>query len=182
MTTSMGDIFLELNEGKAPISVKNFLSYADKGSYEGTVFHRVMPGFVVQGGGYTKDLTEKPTDPPIKNEWENGLKNARGTIAMARKGAKRPNPDAVNSATSQFYFNLKDNTGLDEPQRDGGAYAVFGKVISGMDVVDKIAAVKTESRPGPMGLTFDTVPVEPVTITKVVKVTADEAKAAPQDK
>lgn len=177
MTTSMGDIVLELNQEKAPISVKNFLSYADKGFYDGTIFHRVIPTFMVQGGGFTKDMTQKPTEAPIKNEWENGLKNTRGTVAMARIGDQRPNPKTVDSATAQFFINVADNDFLDRPQPDGGAYAVFGKVVSGMDVVDKIKDVKT----GVQGR-FRDVPVEPVTIMKVTRISADQAKAAPKDK
>ena len=181
MTTSMGDIILELNQEKAPISVKNFLSYADKGFYDGTIFHRVMSWFMIQGGGFTADMTKKPTDAPIKNEWQNGLKNVRGTIAMARLGSQRPDPKAVDSATAQFFINVQDNPGLDAPQKDGGAYAVFGKVISGMDVVDKIKEVKTGERAVPGGK-HENVPVEAVTITKVSRISAKEAKAAPQDK
>lgn len=135
MTTSMGDIVLELNAEKAPISVKNFMAYVDKGHYNGTIFHRVMDGFMIQGGGYAADLSEKPTDPPIANEWRNGLKNKRGTIAMART-------QVADSATSQFFINVNDNVFLDQP-RDGAAYAVFGSVLEGMDVVEKIKSVKT---------------------------------------
>lgn len=173
MTTAKGDIVLELNAEKAPITVKNFASYADKGHYEGTIFHRVMDGFMIQGGGMSPDMKEKKTDAPIKNEWKNGLKNTRGTIAMARKGDQRPNPGTVDSATSQFYINVVDNAGLDRQQADGGAYCVFGKVVSGMDVVDKIKGVKTGTKAG-----HENVPLEPVAITKVAKITKDEADAA----
>ena len=140
MTTSMGDILIELNGLKAPITVANFLSYADKGFYDGTIFHRIISNFMIQGGGMTPDMTKKTTDPPIKNEWRNGLKNTRGTIAMARTSA----PD---SATAQFFINVNDNANLDVA-RGGAAYAVFGKVVAGMDVVEKIRTVDTAgSRP-----------------------------------
>lgn len=171
--TSMGDIVVELNGEKAPISTKNFVSYMDRGHYDGTIFHRVINGFMIQGGGFTADMKEKGADAPIKNEWQNGLKNKRGTIAMARKGDRRPNPETVNSATCQFYINVVDNNGLDQPQADGGAYAVFGQVISGMDIVDKIRAVKTDMKGG-----MKDVPLETVTITKVRKATAEEVAKA----
>lgn len=136
--TNMGQITAELYADKAPITVKNFLRYVDEGFYNGTVFHRVIPGFMIQGGGHEKDtLKEKKTHETIKNESNNGLKNQRGTLAMARK----PDPD---SASAQFFINLKDNPFLDrEHAQDGVGYAVFGKVIDGMDVVDKIAKVET---------------------------------------
>jgi cyclophilin family peptidyl-prolyl cis-trans isomerase len=173
MSTSMGDIVLELNQEKAPISVKNFLSYVDKKAYDGTIFHRVISSFMIQGGGYTPDLKEQKSDAPIKNEWQNGLKNDRATIAMARESA----PD---TATREFFINVKPNPALDaaRPETGNAGYAVFGRVIAGMDVVDKIKAVKTGMRNG-----MADVPVETVTITKVVRITADEAakaqKAAP---
>src|SRR5262245_23668027 len=132
METSMGNIKIELDEEKAPISVKNFLSYVDDKFYDGTIFHRVIEGFMIQGGGFA-DNKEKPTKAPIRNEAKNGLLNKRGTIAMART-------NDPNSATSQFYINHQDNTGLD------GGYAVFGKVIDGLDVLDKIASVRTTMR------------------------------------
>jgi peptidyl-prolyl cis-trans isomerase A (cyclophilin A) len=135
MKTSKGDITIELNQEKAPISVANFLSYVDKKHYDGTVFHRIMSTFMIQGGGYDTTGKEKPTDKPIKNEWQNGLKNQKYTIAMARKGGR---PDGPNSATSQFYINTVDNAGLDRAQGDGAAYAVFGKVVAGTETVDKI--------------------------------------------
>jgi len=169
MKTSMGDIVLELNAEKAPISVANFVKYTESGHYNGTVFHRVISTFMIQGGGFTPDLSQKETLPPIKNEWKNGLKNKRGTIAMGRT-------NVADSATSQFYINVQDNDVLDTP-RDGAAYAVFGKVVSGMDVVDQIKVVKTGTKNG-MG----DVPVTPVVIEKVTKITADEAKAAPAKK
>jgi len=167
LSTSMGDIFLELDNEKAPVSTANFLAYVEKGHYDGTVFHRVIDNFMIQGGGFTADLKQKPTDKPIKNEWKNGLKNVKGSIAMARLGRQ---PD---SATAQFFINVKDNPFLDEA-RDGAGYAVFGKVVAGMDVVGKIKAVKTAPKPP---LPSD-VPVETVSITKAAKVTEDDAKAA----
>ncbi len=165
MKTSKGDIVLELNAEKAPISVENFLKYADKGHYDGTIFHRVIDGFMIQGGGFDQSMKQKPVDAPIKNEWKNGLKNVRGAIAMARTRV-------ADSATSQFFINVKDNSFLDEPN-DGAAYAVFGRVAAGMDVVDKIKSVKTTTKSG-MG----DVPVEPVIIEKVKRMTEEEAKAA----
>ncbi len=149
LDTSVGAIEIELDSAKAPVSVENFLKYVDKGFYNGTVFHRVVPGFVVQGGGMTPDMKEKKTDAPIKNEAKNGLSNARGTVAMART-------NDPNSATSQFYVNLSDNDMLDTY---GGGYAVFGKVVAGMDAVDKIAAVKTGNKGG-----HSDVPVEAIVI------------------
>jgi peptidyl-prolyl cis-trans isomerase B (cyclophilin B) len=139
--TSMGPIKVELFEDKSPITVKNFLSYVDKKFYDGTVFHRVMPGFMIQGGGFEPGMKLKKTDAPIKNEAENGLSNTRGTLAMART----PVPD---SATAQFFINLKDNVRLNhraDPDNPAG-YCVFGKVIDGMNVVDQIKDVPTETR------------------------------------
>lgn len=153
LTTSHGEIVLELDPKNAPISTENFIAYVKSGHYEGTVFHRVIDSFMIQGGGHTADLKKKPTLDPIKNEWKNGLKNTRGSVAMARLGGD------ADSATSQFFINTVDNAFLDRPQPDGAAYAVFGKVVSGMDVVDKIRKVKTGNKQG-MG----DVPVEPVTI------------------
>ena len=147
ISTSLGDIKLELYEKEAPITVANFLSYVEEGFYDSTIFHRVINNFMVQGGGITADMKQKPTKAPIKNEADNGLKNERGTIAMARTAD-------VNSATSQFFINHKDNSFLDHGVRDFG-YAVFGKVVEGIEIVDKIAAVQT--RPGD-------VPVETVSI------------------
>jgi cyclophilin family peptidyl-prolyl cis-trans isomerase len=163
MTTSLGDITLELNKAKAPISVDNFLKYVDKKFYDGTIFHRVIETFMIQGGGFLPDMSQKKTMDPIKNEWENGLKNIKGSIAMART-------QVADSATSQFFINVKDNSFLDTP-RDGAAYAVFGKVVDGMDVVDKIKKVKTTTK-GPYG----DVPEETVTIKTVKKLTDAEAK------
>jgi len=130
--TSMGDIELALDGDKAPESVKNFLKYADEGFYNGTIFHRVMKGFMIQGGGFSQDFQRKETNPPIQNEAKNGLKNKRGTLAMARTRAP-------HSATAQFFINHIDNNFLDYPGQDGWGYAVFGMVTKGMEVVDKIA-------------------------------------------
>lgn len=159
LETSMGNIDLELNAEKAPISVANFLEYVDKGHYDGTIFHRVISNFMIQGGGFDDQMTQKPTGKGIKNEWQNGLSNTRGTIAMARLGRQ---PD---SATAQFFINVADNRFLDEP-RDGAGYAVFGKVVAGMDIVDQIRAVPTTTR-GPHG----DVPVTPVLIKKASRLT-----------
>lgn len=159
METSLGNVKIELFEQEAPLSVKNFLDYVKSGFYAGTIFHRVIPGFMAQGGGFTADLTQKPTAGPIKNEAANGLKNDRGTIAMARTSI----PD---SATSQFFINVVNNAMLNRPSPDGAGYAVFGKVLEGMDVVDKIVSVKTRSA----GMAFQNLPETSVTI-KSVKVT-----------
>ena len=157
LETSMGNIKLELFEKDAPLTVANFLAYVDEGHYDSTIFHRVIPGFMIQGGGFTADMEQKPTNEPIRNEAMNGLKNVRGTIAMARTMV-------VDSATSQFFINLVDNGFLDfrNPTPQGFGYAVFGKVTKGMEVVDKIAKVQTGNR----GMHQD-VPVEPVIIKKV---------------
>jgi len=159
METSLGTIKLELDPQKAPISVKNFLDYANSGFYNGTIFHRVINGFMIQGGGFTADLTPKPTKPPIKNEADNGLKNVRGTIAMARTAI----PD---SASSQFFINVVDNDMLNRPKPDGYGYAVFGKVIEGMDVVDKIKAVKTGMNKGFRDVPETTVVIKSVKVLK----------------
>ena len=151
-STNQGDITIELYADKAPITVKNFLAYVDEGFFNNTIFHRVIPNFMIQGGGFTQDMQQKPTKPPIKNEADNGLRNSRGTLAMARTGV-------VDSATAQFFINLTENSFLDNGVRDFG-YAVFGKVVAGMDVVDKIAAVKTTTKAGNQN-----VPVDPVVIT-----------------
>jgi peptidyl-prolyl cis-trans isomerase A (cyclophilin A) len=151
LSTSMGDIVLELDKDKAPKTVDNFVQYVKEGHYDGTVFHRVIPGFMIQGGGMKPDLSEKRTRAPIPLEAHNGLSNTRGTVAMARTAM----PD---SATSQFFINVVDNPNLDSY---GGGYAVFGKVTQGMDVVDKIRAVKTANK-GP----HQNVPLEPVLIKK----------------
>ena len=156
LSTSLGDITLELDAAKAPLSVKNFLAYVEAGHYDGTIFHRVIPDFMIQGGGFTADMQQKPTQPPIKNEAQNGLSNEPYTIAMARTSD-------VDSATSQFFINLADNVFLDHGKRDFG-YAVFGRVVKGTEVVDKIAGVKTGSAGG-----HRDVPVQPVKINKVSK-------------
>jgi peptidyl-prolyl cis-trans isomerase A (cyclophilin A) len=143
MQTSLGDIGLELDADKAPKTVANFLRYVDKGFYNGTIFHRVIYDFMIQGGGFTPDLKKKNTQAPVLNEAKNGLKNDRGSIAMARTSDP-------HSATAQFFINHGNNNNLDHPSFDGWGYAVFGKVISGMDVVDKIAEQPTEDRPGGM--------------------------------
>jgi peptidyl-prolyl cis-trans isomerase A (cyclophilin A) len=139
LKTSEGDIRLELYPDKAPKTVSNFLDYVKSGQYNGTIFHRVIPGFMIQGGGYTASFLEKPTRAPIPIESRNGLKNAAGTIAMARTSDP-------NSATAQFFINTVDNPGLDYPNPDGNGYAVFGKVVSGMDVVKKIEGTPTTTR------------------------------------
>jgi peptidyl-prolyl cis-trans isomerase A (cyclophilin A) len=155
--TSMGTIKAELFADKAPLSVKNFLDYANSGYYKDTIFHRVIPGFMVQGGGMTANLQPKPGNkPPIKNEAGNGLKNDRGTLAMARTG----NPD---SATSQFFINVVNNDGLNRPNPDGFGYAVFGRVIEGMDVVDKIVSAPQKRQ----NMTFQNVPETPIVIKSV---------------
>ena len=155
LATSQGDIVIELDKDKAPKSTENFLQYVKAGHYDGTVFHRVIENFMIQGGGMKPDMSEKSTRAPIPLESRNGLNNARGTVAMART----PDP---NSATAQFFINVKDNAFLDQANsRDGNGYAVFGKVVSGMDVVDKIRAVPTGDEAG-----HQNVPVTPVVIKK----------------
>ena len=155
--TSLGDITIEMLEKEAPVTTANFLKYVDDGYFDGTIFHRVIPGFVIQGGGFTEDMTQKRTQPPIKNEADNGLKNARGTLSMART-------NDVNSATSQFFVNLTDNAFLDHSRANFG-YAVFGKIVEGMDVIDKIAEVETGRRRG-----HDDVPVEPVIVRSAKRI------------
>jgi peptidyl-prolyl cis-trans isomerase A (cyclophilin A) len=154
METSLGNVKLELLTKEAPISVKNFLDYVKSGFYDGTVYHRVISNFMIQGGGFTADLNQKQTNPPIKNEADNGLKNLRGTLAMARTMV-------VDSATAQFFINVVDNGTLNQRDKtqQGYGYAVFGKVSEGMDVVDKIAAVRTGIQKG-----FRDVPETPVVI------------------
>jgi peptidyl-prolyl cis-trans isomerase A (cyclophilin A) len=152
--TSLGDFTVELFEKEAPESVANFSRYIEDQFFDGTIFHRIVPGFVIQGGGFTEDMTQKKTKPPVKNEADNGLKNKRGTLSMART-------NDINSATSQFFVNLKDNDFLDNSRGNFG-YAVFAKVTDGMDVVDKIAAVETGRKRG-----FDDVPVEAVIMKSV---------------
>lgn len=153
LTTSKGVIVLELNAAKAPLTVQNFLTYVQEGFYAGTVFHRVIPGFMIQGGGMDESMAQKEGHAPIKNEADNGLKNDKYTIAMARTGE-------INSATSQFFINTGDNKFLNHGARDFG-YAVFGRVVKGQEVVDAINAVAT----GSLGM-HDDVPVEPVIIVK----------------
>ena len=152
MKTSLGTLTIELYPDKAPKTVENFLQYARDGFFDGTVFHRVIPGFMIQGGGMSPELKEKPTRPPVPNEAKNGLKNETGTIAMARTADP-------HSASAQFFINLKDNAFLDYPGRDGWGYAVFGKVVQGFDVVEKIARVPT----GNAGF-HQNVPTKPVLI------------------
>lgn len=152
LETSMGNIVIELNEQAAPVTVKNFLGYVEEGFYDGTIFHRVMAGFMIQGGGFTAEMVEKQTLASIINEAKNGLKNERGTIAMARTN----DPD---SATCQFFINHKDNGPLNYVENIDPGYAVFGKVIEGMDVVDAIASVVTTTR-----MDYDDVPVKPIVI------------------
>ena len=158
--TSLGTMKAELYGDKAPLTVANFLAYVDAGFYDGTVFHRVIPGFMVQGGGFTPDMVQKETKAPIRNEARNGLSNARGTLAMARTSV-------VDSATCQFFVNHKDNAFLDfsAPTAQGWGYAVFGKLVDGYDVLDKIAAVET----GRVGY-FENVPKKPVVILSVKRV------------
>lgn len=157
--TSKGDIKLKLFEDKAPITVKNFLAYLDSGHYNGTIFHRVIGNFMIQGGGFTPDMEQKPTRAPIKNEAQNGLVNKRGTVAMARTSV-------IDSATSQFFINVVDNAFLNFQSADarGFGYCVFAEVVDGMDVVDAIRAVPTSNK-GPHG----DVPSEPVEIIEVVR-------------
>ena len=161
LQTGQGVITIEFDAAKAPKTVENFLKYAKDGHYNNTIFHRVIPGFMIQGGGFDKEMKEKPTGAPLINEGKNGLKNLRGTIAMAR----RADP---NSATAQFFINHKDNPSLDYPQPDGAGYAVFGKVTKGIEVVDKIAQVPTGNR----GM-HQNVPVTPVVIESV-KILSDK--------
>jgi peptidyl-prolyl cis-trans isomerase A (cyclophilin A) len=161
MKTNMGDIVIELDSKNAPLTTANFLEYVNQDLYAGTIFHRVIPGFMIQGGGFTSDMKQKNTNPPIKLESDNGLKNTRGTVAMARTN----DPD---SATSQFFINVVDNAFLDYVPGKNPGYAVFGKVISGMVTVDKIAAVKTATAAG-MG----DVPTQPVIIEKVEIIESD---------
>lgn len=157
LNTSKGDILIELNEEKAPISAKNFAKYADEGHYDGTIFHRVIDGFMIQGGAFEPDMNQRQGTDPIKNEWQNGLSNKRGTLAMARLGNQ---PD---SATNQFFINVADNGFLDEP-RDGAGYAVFASVVEGLDVIDEIKNVPTTNKAG-----HGDVPAEPIVIESVKK-------------
>ena len=168
MKTTLGDIAIELYPDKAPESAKNFLWYVDNKFYDGLIFHRVIANFMIQGGGFTKDLAKKEPKPAIKNEADNGLSNTKGTIAMARTGDP-------HSASSQFFINVKDNDFLNFKSKTDGktwGYCVFGKVISGMDTVEKIRQVPTKSVE-----MYNDVPVEPVIITKAYKMSDDEIKA-----
>ena len=158
LATSMGDIVVQLDAAKAPKTVENFLAYVNSKHYDGTIFHRVIDGFMIQGGGFTPDMVQKPTNAPIALEAKNGLKNDTYTIAMARTGDP-------NSATSQFFINVKDNAMLNAPSPDGHGYAVFGKVIEGTAVVDKIKAVATGNK-GP----HQNVPSTPITINSATVV------------
>lgn len=160
MQTSAGDITLELNAEKAPKTVENFVKYVENGHYDGLTFHRVIKGFMIQGGGYDDKYRERQTRAPIINEASNGLKNDRGSIAMARTSSP-------HSATSQFFINHKNNSNLDHPSFDGCGYAVFGKVVEGMDVVDSIANTST----GPIQPLGRDVPVKPIVIEKVTLLT-----------
>ncbi len=172
LDTSFGPITLELADDKAPKTVENFLAYAREGFYNGTIFHRVIDGFMIQGGGFTADFQQKPTRAPVKNEADNGLKNLRGTIAMARTSDPQ-------SATAQFFINVKDNPALDyrSPDPQGWGYVVFGQVIGGMEVVDKIRQTPTGAG-GPSNR-FNDVPKTPVIIQSVTVLPATPAAAAP---
>lgn len=179
MSTTMGTVILELNRDKAPLSVENFLKYVDKGFYDGTIFHRIIKTFVIQGGGFTADMTQKDTDPPIKNECTNGLKNVRGSLSMART----QDPD---SATSQFFINVVDNIdgqpqNLDNPINGGPGYAVFGRIYAGMAVVDTIkdvpvGTVRVDTPRGQMPMS--NVPKQAVMVIKMSRITEAEAKKA----
>jgi len=154
LTTNYGDIVIELDHEKAPKTCDNFEQYVRDGHYDGTVFHRVINNFMIQGGGFLPDMAQKPTRDPIENEAKNGLRNVTGSIAMARTSAP-------HSASAQFFINIKDNGFLDYPGQDGWGYCVFGKVTDGMDVIDKIKIVETTNRAG-----HSDVPVDPVVIEK----------------
>lgn len=158
--TSLGDFTIELYPAEAPVTVENFLQYVDDGHFDDTIFHRVIPGFVIQGGGMTEDMGQKRTRAPIGNEATNGLKNLRGTLSMART-------NDINSATSQFFVNLVDNAFLDHQGPRNFGYAVFARVVEGMDVIDRIAAVETGRRRG-----HDDVPLEPVLVRTARRVEA----------
>lgn len=157
LETSHGDITLEFFPDEAPITVANFLQYVDEGYFDGTVFHRVIPNFVIQGGGFTMDMEQKETREKIKNEADNGLNNERGTLSMARTSE-------VDSATAQFFVNLRDNTSLDHSEANFG-YAVFAKVVDGMDIVDEIAKTETATVGG-----HQDVPTEPIVVNKATQV------------
>jgi cyclophilin family peptidyl-prolyl cis-trans isomerase len=155
LTTSMGPLVIELDQAKAPVSVDNFVKYVEAGHYDGTIFHRVIDGFMIQGGGFNKEMQQKPTNPPIKNEGANGLKNENYTVAMARTGVR-------DSATSQFFINVKDNDFLnysgESPQ--GWGYAVFGKVVEGKETVDKMKKVATGNAGGHQNVPTTTIVIE----------------------
>lgn len=155
LSTNVGDITIELDSVKAPLTVANFISYVESGHYNGTIFHRVIDGFMIQGGGFEAGMKQKPTNPPIENEANNGLKNINYSLAMARTGDP-------HSASAQFFINTSDNSFLDFPGQDGWGYCVFGRVIAGADIVDKIKGMKT-TRTG----MFQDVPVENIVIEKV---------------
>ena len=159
LSTSAGDIVVELAPDKAPKTVENFLQYVKDKQYDGTVFHRVIDGFMIQGGGFTADLKEKPTRAPIPLEAKNGLKNDKYTIAMARTSDP-------NSATSQFFINVKDNASLNAPSPDGYGYTVFGKVVAGAEVVDKIRAARTGTKGGMQDVPVEAVTIQSATLTK----------------
>ena len=159
LATSAGDIVVELAPDKAPKTVENFLQYVKDKHYDGTVFHRVIDGFMIQGGGFTADMQQKPTRAPIPLEASNGLKNDKYTVAMARTG----NP---NSATSQFFINVKNNDSLNAPNPDGYGYTVFGKVVAGTDVVDKIRAVQTGNKGGMQNVPLETITIQSATLAK----------------
>ena len=165
LETTAGSILIELYPALAPISVENFLAYVEDGFYNETIFHRTIPNFMIQGGGFTVEMVEKETRSGIENEWENGLANERSSIAMARLSG-RP-----NSATAQFFINVRDNLGLDQPA-DGAGYAVFGRVVAGMAVVDAIATTPTTTRAG-----HQNVPAEPVVITTARRATEGEIES-----
>ena len=167
--TTLGDIVLELDEKKAPVTVKNFLDYVDQKHYDGTIFHRVIDNFMIQGGGFTSDMNQKPTRAPIKNEADNGLKNEKGTVAMART-------PAVDSATSQFFINVSDNAFLNHRDKtsQGYGYCVFGKVVKGLDVMDKIRSVKTGNRSGHGDVPLDV--VEIISAERIQKSTGQEER------
>lgn len=157
LQTNLGVIVLELNAARAPVSVDNFLKYVRDGHYDGTVFHRVINGFMIQGGGFDVDLKQKPTRAPISIESQNGLRNLTGTVAMARTSDP-------NSATAQFFINVVDNATLDFPRPDGHGYAVFGKVIEGMDVVNRIKSVPTGTRAGMQNVPVDAIIIQKATL------------------
>ena len=161
--TTKGDIVMELDRAKAPVTVENFVGYVKDGFYDGTVFHRIVPNFVIQGGGFDTKGVQKKNKAPIANEWQNGLKNKRGTLSMARTASP-------NSATSQFFVSLKDNDMLDQPISGGAGYAVYGKVIAGMEVVDQIAAAKRTVKNG-----MQDWPIEDIVVNKAEMLSKDDA-------